>query len=166
MKLELPIQLDVEEQLGKLGLTISKDLQERTKNSTALVDTIRKHISERYPGSKHWSPSKVNADGNGSVDVDIPGASRAYHDIDIYPVSAPMLVFPTLEGREAFGLEKTSDSPVPLFRPEGHDVLMGLMGGSLVALFVLSEHVSQRQDRTLMPSDEALVEVLSKDVMK
>lgn len=159
------IQLDVEEQLGKLGLTISKDLQERKNSSTALVDTIRKHISARYPGSRHWSPSKVNADGNGAVDVDIPGVSRAYHDIDIYPVSAPMLVFPTQEGKE-FGLEKTTDSPVPLFRPEGHDVLMGLMGGSLVSLFVLAEHVSQRQDRTLMPSDETLVEALCKDVMK
>ena len=51
--------------------------------SNAMQRAIREHIEEKYPGSKHWDPSKVTSNGDGTVDVDIPGAGRAYHDIQL-----------------------------------------------------------------------------------
>lgn len=68
-------------QLDASGDLMSRELQEKT----------REHLRERFPGSEHWNPAKVSmqagsktgSGAEGSADVDIPGASRAYHDVVI-----------------------------------------------------------------------------------
>lgn len=70
--------------------------------AAALEATARNHVAARYPGSSHWQPSKIskNLDNSGSnaaegsIDVNIPGATRAYHDIDIYPIRTKWLTIP------------------------------------------------------------------------
>lgn len=77
--------------------------------SRELQDKVREHLKERFPGSSHWDPSKVSmqlgrktADGaEGGVDVAIPGASRAYHDVAIKPVSRQAITIPLHQA--AFG---------------------------------------------------------------
>lgn len=66
--------------------------------NNVLVGLFRQHVSSRYPGSKHWDPSKITPkmDGSIGVDIDIPGADRAWHDIDIYPKNASWLTIPLL----------------------------------------------------------------------
>ena len=64
--------------------------------SKVLEDETRRHVSERYPGSEHWDPDKVSASSSestgqtsrGSVEIDVAGASRAYHDVTIRPKNA------------------------------------------------------------------------------
>lgn len=59
--------------------------------SKELQDKTREHLRERFPGSEHWSPDKVSmlagsktgSGAEGSADVAIAGASRAYHDVVI-----------------------------------------------------------------------------------
>lgn len=119
---------------------------------TAMEKAIREHISEKYPGSEHWDPNRVNAQSDGTVDVDIPGASRAYHDIDIYPINAEHLTIPLHP--DAYGT-KVSDWN-NTFRPKGKDIIAQVQNGSLVALFALCKHVHQNQDSTLMPDDTEL----------
>lgn len=38
----------------------------------------------KYPGSNHYSPDKVSTKQSVVV-VDVPGVSRAYHDLTIRP---------------------------------------------------------------------------------
>lgn len=73
-----------------------------TNVSFCVQSVVRQHVQQKYPGSQHWSPSKVNAQNDslqdymktGSVDIAIPGAGRAYHDVDIYPVRGKYLTIP------------------------------------------------------------------------
>lgn len=78
-----------------------------------------------------------------ALDIDIPGASRAWHDIDIYPKNGAYLAIPLLP--EAEGLSPSAFSG--LFRPwrkgggEKMNVLALKNGSSLVFMYALSKHV-------------------------
>lgn len=45
-----------------------------------------------------------------------------------------------------------------LFRPKGRNVLLMKKGGELAAMFALSEQAFQKQDATLLPSDETFAD--------
>lgn len=70
----------------------------------SLLGLFRDHVRSRYPGSKHWDPSKIslaedhgeNGSGEAKLDIDIPGASRAWHGIDIFPKNGAYLSIPLL----------------------------------------------------------------------
>ena len=77
------------------------------------------------------------------MEIDIPGASRAYHDIDIYPKNGAYLSIPLLPQ-----LKGVSPRLVPgLFRPwkrgggEKANVLAQKNGSTLVFMYALSKHV-------------------------
>ena len=127
--------------------------------SNALQRAIREHIEEKYPGSAHWDPSKVNGNGDGTVDVDIPGAGRAYHDVDIYPIDAQWLTIP-LEPAKGTKVSDWDNT----FKPKGKNIIAQVQNGSLVALFALSKHVHQYQDPSLMPSDADLAGTVGESV--
>lgn len=127
--------------------------------SNAMQRAIREHIEEKYPGSKHWDPSKVTSNGDGTVDVDIPGAGRAYHDVDIYPIDAQWLTIPLEPAKGT----KVSDWD-HTFRPKGKNIIAQVQDGSLVALFALSKHVHQNRDPSLMPSDPDLAGAVGESV--
>ena len=63
-----------------------------------MTSSVKSWVQKRYPTSKHYDPNKVNSERGvgliGITNVDIPGASRAYHDINIRPVRAKMLTIP------------------------------------------------------------------------
>lgn len=116
----------------------------------SLLRLFRDHVSSRYPGSTFWDPAKItlrSASKSGTtsqtqLDIDIPGAGRAYHDVDIYPVNGQWLTIPLVP--QAKGkLARDFD----LFRPykrgtrakERANVL--LEKNTLVAMFALSKHV-------------------------
>lgn len=124
----------------------------------ALTFTTKNHVSTIYPGSQHWSHSKVtrgSSSGNqGEVNVAIPGATRAYHDINIRPVKAKSLTIPLHQA--AYG-KRASDIP-GLFKiksKRGNELLARNEGGNLVLMYALSKHVHQKQDKRLMPSDDS-----------
>ena len=122
--------------------------------STTLTDQTRLHVSQKYPGSTHWSLDKivkgVSTTNEGSVDVNVDGATRAYNDITILPIHGSYLTIPILE--EAKG--KTVADYDGLFRPKGKDYLAKVMEGNLVAIFALVQSAFQPKDSSLMPKDE------------
>lgn len=126
---------------------------------------VESHIKNRYPGSAHWNPKKVTFSGNyneGNVDIDIPGASRAYHDIDIYPVRAQSLAIPL--HRAAYGLGPKDVQG--LFKVPGRNVLAVQNGElGLTFMYALSRHVHQSRDASLLPSDDTLLDTASTAVM-
>lgn len=108
-----------------------------------MQDETRQHISERYPGSKHWDPSKVNAASSestsqksqGSIEVDIPGAGRAWHDVTIRPKNAEHLAIPIHSSARG----KSPRDFTGLFKPKGKNVLMQKQDTGVVAMFALAE---------------------------
>ena len=124
--------------------------------SDSMTSTVKEHISKRYPGSKHWDPNKVNNGSssklNGETIVDIESAGRAYHDVTIRPTHAMHLTIPIHQS--AYG-KKVSDFN-DLFKPKGKNILARNVNGQLVAMFALAKSAFQKQDSSLMPTDDNL----------
>lgn len=128
--------------------------------SKSLEEDVRIHVQDKYPGSQHWSPSKVNAGFSvgmpghcmGQVGIDIAGAGRAYHDVTIVPVKAHALAIPIHSS--AYG-KKPADIE-GLFKPKNKSILAKVVNGQLVPMFALARRAFQHQDTSLMPSDDTL----------
>ena len=124
--------------------------------SDSMTSTVKEHISKRYPGSKHWEPNKVKNGSssklNGETIVDIESAGRAYHDVTIRPTHARHLTIPIHQS--AYG-KKVSDFN-DLFKPKGKNILARNENGQLVAMFALAKSAFQKQDSSLMPTDDNL----------
>jgi len=143
-------------------------VQQKLQNSGRLLQdsvlwTVRNHFQTIYPGSRHYAPDKVQPLGfsngstpQGTVDIDVPGVTRAYHDMDIRPRWRKALTIPIV--RQAYGKRASdfSDLFVVKNRRTGHSFLAQRQGGITTYLFLLVKRVFQRQDPSLMPTDETL----------
>lgn len=129
--------------------------------SEVLTDETKKHVQTRYPGSSHWSPGKVktgiSTSDTGSTIIDIPGATRAYHDITIRPITASWLTIPI--GDYANG--RTAPEIDGLFKPKDKDILATVLDGQLVAVFALVKSAFQPQDSSLLPTDKHFSDAIS-----
>lgn len=164
----MPINLDVEEAWKQTAADVKNGIEAAFKKEAGptMESAIRQHVSNRYPGSNHWNPQKINADPNDTaVDVDVAGAVRNYWDVDIYPRNAEWLTIPTQAALD-MGVRSTSDvGALKTFRPKGKNIIATVMDGSLVGLFALSKHVHQNQDPTLLPTDETLCGAICAAIM-
>lgn len=117
----------------------------------AVAKLIQDHISRRYPGSRHWDPRKVKAVPTGqqnqaTVQIDIPGAGRAWHNVDIYPKHKQWLKIPFVKN-----MDKQTGTYV--FESRKGKLLVANKSGILA---VLLKHVHQNQDRRLMPTTDQI----------
>lgn len=128
-----------------------------------LSDAIKAHFRFQFPGSKHYDPSKVSPSNDsglneGVVDVDVPGVSRAYHDIDIRPKFRQALTIPM--HREAFGRSAADFNDLFVVKKrDGKAFLASNNGGNLSMMFFLAKHVHQSMDARIMPTDNELASV-------
>ena len=128
-----------------------------------LSDAIRAHFRFQFPGSKHYDPSKVSPSNDsklneGVAEVDVPGASRAYHDIDIRPKIKQALTIPM--HREAFGRSAADFNDLFVVKKkDGKAFLASNNGGNLTMMFFLAKNVHQRRDSKIMPSDSEMATV-------
>lgn len=93
----------------------------------------------------------------GEVDIPTPAVRRAFHDVEIRPRSGTALTIPmssTSYGRSAAVLAGLGWK---IYRPRKARVLMGRLGDDKPKLlYYLVTRVHQRQDRSLLPSDEEI----------
>ena len=132
--------MSIAEAVGKAleaGLKAASGDQTGRKVSTTIAGLIKNHFTTTWPGSEHYSPSKVTASAPWEVGIDVPGIARAWRDVDIRPKNAAFLAIPVHP--EAHG-KKPSEIP-GLFRPKGKSILAVSRGGQLVAMFALSQGV-------------------------
>lgn len=107
---------------------------------------------------------------HGEVVIPAPGFGRAFHDVTIAPKNGyPYLTLPSDKlsyGRRA---KEVKGLGWAIFRPPAkgakkhgakfdkyQDLLMGTKGGETRCLYILKKRVQQRQDRSLLPSDDAI----------
>lgn len=124
----------------------------------SLLWTTRNHFKTIYPGSRHYNPDKVtekssNVEGEGSIQIDVPGITRNFHDLDIKPKLRKYLTIPI--HRAAYG-KKTSEfnDLFPIHKKNGKSFLARKEGGELIFMYLLSKGVHQNQDNRLLPSDQ------------
>lgn len=130
---------------SKISDTITDSLLQQTKD----------HISKRYPGSTHWDPNKVTKDLDG-ININIPGATRAYHDILIKPKYAQALTIPI--HRSAYKQKARSFPDLFIVRKDGKAFLARAAGKNLTFMYVLAKSAFQKQDPSLLPKDEVYAE--------
>lgn len=126
----------------------------------SLLWTTRNHFKTIYPGSRHYNPDKVtekssNVEGEGSIQIDVPGITRNFHDLDIKPRYRKFLTIPI--HREAYG-KKASEIPgLFMIRKKNDNNRAWLVkkdGENLTYMYRLVKGVHQNQDNRLLPSDD------------
>ena len=104
-----------------------------------MTSSVKSWVQKRYPNSKHWDPNKVTNGKSigleGTTNVDIEGAGRAYHDVIIRPVRAKMLTIPMHSDAFHHSARDFND----LFKPKGKNILARNVNGNLVAMFALAK---------------------------
>lgn len=143
-------------------------LAKRIRQHMRLLNRTRHSSLSGGKSSNHFSPEKVSeptvSQDAVTVAVDIPGITRAYHDIDIYPKEANALAIPLHES--AYGIsprENNDRGTYQLFRIKKDGVPGNVLyrndeDGGLIAMYALTKHVHQVQDPTLMPTNQELTD--------
>lgn len=150
--------------LRAAGSNLAKCIRSHMRRLNA---TRRSPLSGGKP-SNHFSPNKVLepvvSQDAVTVAVAIPGISRAYHDIDIYPKEANALAIPLHES--AYGMqprEINDRGTYKLFRIKKDGVPGNVLyrngdDGELIAMYALTQHVHQVKDPSLMPTNQKLTD--------
>ena len=91
---------------------------------------------------------------HGEVVIPTPAVARAFGDVTIAAQRAGSLTLPISRFAYAHRVGELEAIGWSVFRPKGHDILMGnLKDEDPVPLYILKKRVTQRQDRSLLPSD-------------
>ena len=108
------------------------------------------------------------ASANGAeVIIPIPGLSRAFGPLTITPRNAAALTLPVSPHAYGKRVGELRANGWNIFRPKGHDILMGSLGDDeAVPLYVLKKRVQLKQDRSLLPSDAELGGTASKAILR
>lgn len=163
MEILLP---NLEKELAKVLEKAVSGMFDGKTISQSLTKTAQTHVARRFPGSQHWSPAKISvgafsSKGKGETVVDIPGAGRAYHDVDIWPKSAKYLTIPMVKNASSYG-----SSTFVVAKKNGKKFIAANVHGKLAFLYFLALHVHQPQDSSLMPADRTFVSGLAKALKK
>ena len=119
------------------------------------------HI-EKGARATHFTASPDSAD----VIIPIPGLSRAFGPLTITPRNAAALTLPVSPHAYGKRVGDLRTNGWNIFRPKGHDILMGSLGDDeAVPLYVLKRRVQLKQDRSLLPSDAELGTTASKAML-
>ena len=174
MKIDIEVQLPSFDADKKIKNGMNSILRAAGSNLAKCIRRHMRHLNATRHSplsggkpSNHFSPNKVlepvvSKDAV-TVAVAIPGITRAYHDIDIYPKEANALAIPLHES--AYGIsprENNDRGTYQLFRIKKDgvpgNVLYRNEDGQLIAMYALTQHVHQVRDPSLMPSDEQLTD--------
>lgn len=140
------------------ALQLWADIRDHLKNEAS-----RRHGTAQKLGAyptghleKAAASTDPHADADAaSVTIASPGISRAFRPLNIAPKRAQSLTIPV--HWLGYGQRASEVSAVyRLFRPKGKDYLMADVEGTPTVIYLLRKAVTMPQDRTLLPSDEAL----------
>jgi len=100
------------------------------------------------------SPAALSADASSAtLTIKHPGMIRALRDVTIVPDKAKMLAIPV--NALAYGRKPSQIwDTLKLFIPKGKNIICMPSANGITTLYVLVRSVTQKQDRTLLPSDE------------
>ena len=125
-----------------------------TRHTTAekLGATPSNHLAQA--AEKISAASALSADASSAtLTINHPGMIRALRDVTILPRDAKRLAIPV----HALAYNRRPAQiwdALKLFIPKGKNVICMASGKTITALYVLVRSVTQKQDRSLLPSQE------------
>ena len=120
------------------------------------------HI-EKGARATHFTATSDGAE----VIIPIAGLSRAFRPIAITPRNASALTLPVSAHAYGKRVGELRANGWNIFRPKGHDVLMGALNGEEAGpLYVLKKRVQLKQDRSLLPGDAELGRTASTAILR
>jgi hypothetical protein len=169
------LRIKVEETVSPLLARMVSQLKDKSALHRAMGVEVQRvtveHLEARQAGSAKakaaagrphtgWfakaaqaAASGLTSDGTAAVlTIKHPGISRAFRDVEIRPKTARALAIPihaAAYGKRAGELWDRLN----LFIPKGKRVICANLNGELTPLYFLTSKVSQKQDRTMLPSD-------------
>lgn len=165
------VSLRLKKLAAKVGPAGRRQLYSAAANAVAIL--VRGHLS-RLGSWKHTTAARLGAQPTGilgkaatrttwratseygEVDIPTPAVRRAFHNVEIRPGSWEFLTIPA--SSTSYGLRAAVLAGLgwKIYRPGKARVLMGKLGDDEPKLlYYLVTSVHQRQDRSLLPSDEA-----------
>ncbi len=140
--------------------------------ASQVVSLLKAHISTLPDAGvgKHYDPSKVSepkvSGSSAEVTVDIPGISRAFHDIVIRPVNAQALSIPLSQKAKGKSPREYAGN-LFMFRSKAGNLLLAERAGrDLVLAYALKESVTQRRDPSLLPSEEDTLQTFYRGIQQ
>ena len=151
----------------KINMGIAKAAERLTIRHIAAEQPKRHKTAERLGArpTKAINDKKVTSDyDSAGATVSIGGVafSRVFHDVTIKPKNGRFLTIPV--DAEAYGkrVDELKREGFKFFRPkkqEKHLLWAKKPDGKAKPMYLLVRSVTQRQDRTLLPSDAAYIKV-------
>lgn len=115
---------------------------------------------------------ETNGDGTASVTIPIPGISRAFGDLHIRPKNARALTIPINAVSYGVRAPELADRGWSLFTlparaGQGAGILFGRRDGmpSAIALYLLRGYADIPQDRSMLPTDDEMVDAVQEGMM-
>lgn len=151
--------------MNSILLAAGQNLAKCIRNHMRQLNASRHSPLSNGRSSNHFTPNKVlepTVDGDSTnVVVAIPGITRAYNDIDIYPVEANALAIPLHASAYGISPREISDrGTYQLFRIKRDgvpgNVLYRNEDDELIPMYALTMHVHQVRDPSLMPTDDEM----------
>jgi len=179
--MSISLYFDVEDHVSERLRTFIVALDDRTDLHRAIAgeaaDLTREHL-QMIAETRHKTAEELGAEPTGFwaraveqvttaasndagvVSVNSPGIGRAGHDVDIYPTDGreylTIPIHPLAYGHRVSELAANFEIFALHTGPSGTGILAFRQPGQHVAtaLYLLVPEVHQKQDRTLLPSDE------------
>lgn len=131
---------------------LTKISGERHKSAERLGASPTGHLAQAV---RAVEASTLNADAlSATLTISHVGLSRAFHDVTITPKNAKALTIPV--SAIAYGRRAREFQNLFVFKHEGGKAFLAQRdptSGSFRTLYLLVRSVTQKQDRTLLPSD-------------
>ena len=150
--------------LADLHRAAGVEVQELTRGHIAALRRNPDSFAAKFgaPASNFYAQEAEKVGGDAALTAGPAGATltinsigfkRAFQNVPIFPKTAKSLAIPV--NAIAFG-HKASElwDRMHLFIPKGKRVIAATIGGVLTPLYVLCKSVTQKQDRSLLPSDQ------------
>jgi len=125
-----------------------------TRHSTAerLGASPTNHFAQA--AEKVAAASALTSDPSGAtLTINHPGFTRAFGSVKIVPRTAQSLAIPIHALAYGHRAAELWDR-LSLFIPKGKRIIAATIGGVITPLYILCKSVTQKQDRSLLPSDE------------
>ena len=149
--------------LRELHQAAGTELQRITVDHVARIAATRHATAERLGAAptnhfaqaaeKVAAASALSADPSGAtLTISHPGFIRAFRTVKIVPREAKSLAIPIHALSYGHRAGELWDR-MHLFIPKGKNIIAATIGGTLTPLYALCKSVTQKQDRSLLPSD-------------
>lgn len=150
--------------LASLHRAAGVEVQAVTSRHLRVLAGTRHGTAQRLGAAptNHWAkaaekvsePAALESDSSGAtLTIGHPGITRAFRSITIAPRESKSLAIPI--HAISYGVRAGELwERMKLFIPKGKRIIAANIGGQLTPLYVLCRTVTQRQDRSLLPSDQ------------